>query len=273
MMTINLALIGIILQCSYLECSQLTHVESGVMYNESVHYDPETEDVIIHVPHHERDGATFRETLKVDNHRLRMSVWREENGGNCFSRSLMDFEHPLVLSEIADEAEANDQVVDSSEMVQVKIWATPEANMTKEEREVLTADMNYFCHGLPIIKMNTERVDPEGFEKRMLDDANCSSWTGQTGRKKRAVGHTAQTCSSGGGIPGGRFFDVWEYNINNYDYPVFKKRSADEENSAERENETEEASGEEDGSKKTSEEMPPWNLIHLIIGHREIGCQ
>jgi len=286
-MTINLGLIGIILKVSFLECSELTHIESGVVYNESVTYDPETEDVIIHVPEHLRDGATFRETLKVDNHLLRMSVWREDMGGHCFSRSLMDFEQPLMLPAIAEEVEARHQVVDSAEMIQVKIWATPEANMTQEEREELTVDMNHLCHGLPIIKMNTEIVDPEEFQRRMLDDGNCSLWTGQTGRKKRqAGGHTQQTCSSGPIEP----IELPDALMMRdcFDIPPgpardrclgrptglfqIQKRSADAEDSSE-EDGSEEASGEQDNSNEASEETKNWNLIHLIIGHREIGCE
>jgi len=293
-MTINLGVIFILLHLGALECSELTHIESGVVYNESVIYDPETEDVIVHVPHHERDGETFRETLKVDNHLLRLSVWREEGGDHCFSRSLMDFEQPLVLSELVEEAEANQEVVNSAEMIQVKIWATPKANMTQEEREGLTEDMNQLCHELPIIKMDTERVDPEEFQKRMSDAGNCSLWTGQTGRKKRQafirfpdrieIGeggggirqtirppkttttrrppHTPQTCSTAGGGGGPRDF------LQMLD---MQKRSADED-SSEEEDENEEASGEENDSNNTPGEIPPRSLIHLIIGHREISC-
>jgi len=299
-MTINLGVIFILLHLGALECSELTHIESGVVYNESVIYDPETEDVIVHVPHHERDGEIFRETLKVDNHLLRLSVWREEEGDHCFSRSLMDFEQPLVLSELVEESEANQEVVNSAEMIQVKIWATPQANMTQEEREGLTEDMKQLCHGLPIIKMDTERVDPEEFQQRMSDADNCSLWTGQTGRKKRQafirnpdrfeIGgggggglirqtirpprtttirppHTPQTCSTAGGGGGGGggprdFLQMLE----------MQKRSADE-NSSEEEEENEEASGEDNDSNNTSREIPPRSLIHLIIGHREIACE
>merc|ERR1739838_44332 len=74
---------------SFMVCSQLMILESGVSYNQSVGYDPLTADVISHVPEHHRDGILFRETTKIENVFLGMSVWREGDDEHCYFRMLM----------------------------------------------------------------------------------------------------------------------------------------------------------------------------------------
>merc|ERR1711970_1323981 len=88
-------------------------------------------------------------------------------------------------------------------MIQVMIWSTPQANLTEEKRQELTVDMRALCEGIPIIKVQTEKMEEELFNQRMETLENCSVWTGQTGRKKRAIQalHSKATCSTTGGPP------------------------------------------------------------------------
>merc|ERR1719228_1647715 len=79
---------------------------------------------------------------------------------------------------------------------QVMLWATPEGNITSEERELLTADMKALCHDLPIIRMKTEKVHPEIFEKKMQDAGDCFVF--QSGRKKRMARMALRSCTTCG---------------------------------------------------------------------------
>eukprot|EP00092_Neocalanus_flemingeri_P009762 GFUD01010514.1.p1 GENE.GFUD01010514.1~~GFUD01010514.1.p1 ORF type:complete len:242 (-),score=62.12 GFUD01010514.1:691-1416(-) len=183
---------------SILVCSQLRVRESGVSYNQSVDYDPLTADVISHVPEHERDGILFRETIKIENVFLGMSVWREGYDEHCYFRLLMKYESPLVLSRIVETAEARNEVVDSSSMIQVLVWASLESDMTELEREELSTDMNKLCAGVPIKKMKTERLEMEEFRNKMETAGDC--YTGHTalkdGKQKRNARRLAATCSN-----------------------------------------------------------------------------
>merc|ERR1711862_801864 len=75
--------------------------------------------------------------------------------------------------------------VDSGKMLQVKLWATPNGQVKEEERKTLSKDMKMLCQGLPIIRMNTEQLNQEEFQKKVEEAGDCYFWTGQNGRKKR----------------------------------------------------------------------------------------
>jgi len=173
-------------------------VESGIQYNQTVDYDPLTADVITYVPEHHRDGILFRETTKIENIFLGLSVWREGEDEHCYFRHLMSYESPLELSRVVDTAEARNEIVDSMSMIQVIVWASIESEIGEEEREDLTTDMNNLCYGVPILKMKTEVINMDEFEKRILDAGEC--YTGHTalkeGRKKRAARRREASCTS-----------------------------------------------------------------------------
>merc|ERR1711942_104249 len=192
-------------QLSSLDGSQLTVKEGGSVYNQSVALDLQTEEVVTHVPGHIRDGILFRETLKLDNNHLGVSLWRELEGELCYLRDMMKFEHPKELSQIVDKVEADHQVVDSGKMLQVKLWATPEGQVKEEEREMLSKDMKMLCQGLPIIRMSTEQLNQEEFQKKVDEAGDCYFWTGQNGRKKRQARTGTGTSGTGTGtgtVPG-----------------------------------------------------------------------
>merc|ERR1711942_440651 len=188
---------------SFLDGSELTVKEAGTIYNQSVALDVETSEVVTHVPGHVRDGILFRETIKLDNNHLGVSLWRELEGELCYLRDMMKFEHPMELSQIMDKVEADHQVVDSGKMLQVKLWATPNGQVKEEEREMLSKDMKMPCHGLPIIRMSTEQLNQEEFQKKVDDAGDCYFWTGQNGRKKRqATTGTGTATGTGTGTSG-----------------------------------------------------------------------
>merc|ERR1711942_545101 len=181
---------------SFLDGSELTVKEAGTIYNQSVALDVETSEVVTHVPGHVRDGILFRETIKLDNNHLGVSLWRELDGELCYLRDMMQFEHPEELSQIVDRVEADHKVVDSGEMLQVQLWATPNGQVKEEERELLSKDMKMLCYGLPIIRMRTQQLNQEEFQKKVDEAGDCYSWTGQNGRKKR------QATTGTGTVPG-----------------------------------------------------------------------
>jgi len=247
----------------------LTVKESEVFYNESVFFDASTQDVISEVPRHERDGSTFLEILKVDNFYLGYSVWREEFGDHCFFRMLMKFERPLILKRVTDEAEAKNEVIDQMKLEQVMLWATPEGNITSEERDLLTTDMKALCHDLPIIRMKTEKVHPEIFEQKMQDAGDCFVF--QSGRKKRMARmalRSCTTCGCGGHDDlGGHELEPEEgyersskneLDQNQHDFTI---RSRNDLNGS--------------GEDMANQSEVNWknNLVHLIIGHMDIGCR
>jgi len=245
-------------QLSSLEGSYLTVNESEVSYNESVFYDPETQDVISEVPGHTRDGWTFQEILKVDNFALGYSVWREEFGDHCFFRMMMKFERPLILKKVTDEAEAKHEVIDKMKLHQVMIWATPNGNMTEEERSELTDDMNALCQDLPIIKMKTEKVGPEDFEQKKQDAGDC--FVSQSGRKKRFAAMARQVCCCCGC----------------HGHRLQKRSNSDEDGEDEHDYSVRTPGDMNDSEEETLEEGEvSWmkNLVHLVIGHKDIGCQ
>merc|ERR1711942_517414 len=189
---------------SFLDGSELTVKEAGTIYNQSVALDVETSEVVTHVPGHVRDGILFRETIKLDNNHLGVSLWRELDGELCYLRDMMQFEHPEELSQIVDRVEADHKVVDSGEMLQVQLWATPNGQVKEEERELLSKDMKMLCYGLPIIRMRTQQLNQEEFQKKVDEAGDCYSWTGQNGRKKRqaTTGTGTATGTGTGTVPG-----------------------------------------------------------------------
>merc|ERR1711942_112219 len=187
---------------SFLDGSELTVKEAGTIYNQSVALDVETSEVVTHVPGHVRDGILFRETIKLDNNHLGVSLWRELDGELCYLRDMMQFEHPEELSQIVDKVEADHKVVDSGEMLQVQLWAAPNGQVKDEERELLSKDMKMLCQGLPIIRMRTEQLNQEEFQKKVDEAGDCYQWTGQNGRKKRQATTGTGTGTGTGTVPG-----------------------------------------------------------------------
>merc|ERR1739838_589736 len=234
---------------SFMVCSQLMILESGVSYNQSVGYDPLTADVISHVPEHHRGGILFRETTKIENVFLGMSVWREGDDEHCYFRMLMGYESPLVLSRIVDTAEARGEVVDSTKMMQVLIWATIESSMTEFEREDLSTDMKVLCGGVPIMKMKTEQLEMNEFRTKIESAGEC--YTGHTalkdGKKKRAARRaeaSCTTCSRHGGHGG------------HGPVAAFAQRPSSLR-----------------GKRSIRTGYGTGQLVHLIIGHERLGCE
>ena len=138
--------------------TDMTLQEGTAIYNTSIEYDPLTADVITYVPYHQRDGLEFLESTKIENIYLGVSVWRESGNKFCYHRTLMEYESPILLSRIVDSVSANNIVVDSKKMHQVLVWASPDTEMSAEERAELTKDMQQLCAGVSIIKMATKQV-------------------------------------------------------------------------------------------------------------------
>ena len=168
-------------------------------------------------------------------------MWREADDGFCYFRELMKYESPLELSLVVDSAQARNEIVDSMEMIQVIIWASVDRPMADSERSELSKDMELLCQDVPIVKMWTQRVTMEQFERNIAEAGEC--YTGHTklsdGKIKRAATLTqkaAASCSScyHGGHGGG---------------PVIAKRSAG------------------------SQGLGFNNLVHLIIGHEKFDCE
>merc|ERR1719295_1323427 len=69
---------------------------------------------------------------------------------------------------------------------------------------MLSKDMKMLCHGLPIIRMSTEQLNQEEFQKKVDEAGDCYFWTGQNGRKKRqaTTGTGTVTGSGTGTVPG-----------------------------------------------------------------------
>jgi len=222
----------------------LLHIEEfSVTYNQSVELDPFTEDVINHVPRHQRDGRLFRDTTKIENRYLGISVWKEEDENHCYFRELMDYESPILLSQIAVIAEANQDVFNAADMTQVLLWATPNGQLTDDEREKLTMDMKLLCTGIKIVRMKTEHLDPEEYAHRKSNVGDCySSQTGLNNvRGKRdarpaAIAH--ESCSS---CAGG----------NRELYLAQLAR----------------------GGSRRKRSLGVEQMVHLVIGHKQYGCE
>jgi len=220
----------------------MTLQEGTAKYNTSIDYDPLTADVITYVPYHQRDGLEFLESTKIENIYLGVSVWRESGDNFCYHRTLMEYERPILLSRIVDSVSANNLVVDSKKMKQVLVWATPDTEMPAEERRELSKDMEQLCAGVKIIKMSTKKVSREQFEEHVEKASEC--YTSQSGmyRGKRRAARAGTTCSScaqchRGGCGGGQM--------------ARKKRSI----------------------AGSGNDLGVSNLVHLIIGHKQIDCQ
>jgi len=217
--------------------TEMTLQEGTATYNTSIEYDPLTADVITYVSYHQRDGLEFQESTKIENIYLGVSVWRESGNNFCYHRTLMEYESPILLSRIVDSVSANNLVVDSKKMKQVLVWATPDAEMSAEEREELSKDMEQLCAGVRIIKMATKRVSSEQFEELIEKASEC--YTSQSGlhRGKRSMSlmrPAGRVCTSCARHRAAR-----------------KKRCV--------------------GS--SGNDLGVGNLVHLIIGHKQIDCQ
>merc|ERR1712192_295378 len=192
-----------------------------------------TADVITYVPYHQRDGLEFLESTKIENIYLGVSVWRESGDDFCYHRTLMEYERPILLSRIVDSVSANNLVVD---------WATPDTEMSAEERTELSKDMEQLCAGVKIIKMATKKVSREQFEELVEKASECYTSQSKLYRGKRRAARAATTCSScarchPGGCGGGQM--------------ARKKRSI----------------------AGSGNDLGVGNLVHLIIGHKQIDCQ
>jgi len=215
--------------------TEMTLQEGTATYNTSIDYDPLTADVITYVPHHKRDGIEFLETTKIENIYLGVSVWRESEDNFCYYRTLMEYESPILLSRIVDSVSANNLVVDAKKMQQVLVWATPDTEMSADERTELSKDMEQLCAGVRIVKMSTKRVSSEQFEELVEKAEEC--YTSQSGLhrgKRSARPPSGQTCSS------------CAHRVVRRE-----KRSVD----------------------SSANDLGVGHLVHLIIGHKQIDCQ
>ena len=215
--------------------TEMTLQEGTAIYNTSIDYDPLTADVITYVPHHKRDGIEFLETTKIENIYLGVSVWRESEDNFCYYRTLMEYESPILLSRIVDSVSANNLVVDAKKMQQVLVWATPDTEMSADERTELSKDMEQLCAGVRIVKMSTKRVSSEHFEELVEKAKECfTSQSGLHRGKRSARPPSRQTCSS-----------CARHRV------MRKKRSVD----------------------SSANDLGVGHLVHLIIGHKQIDCQ
>jgi len=229
--------------------SQLRIEEFGFTYNQSVDLDPITEDVINHVPRHERDGIVFRENTKIENYYLGVSVWKEEDDNHCYFRSLMHYESPLVLNQIAKNAEMRQEVFNAADMSQVLIWAQPDGELTENERDKLTRDMKLLCAGIKIVRMKTTPMEKQAFFEKISKAGPCySSQTSLNNvrgkREARVLEEDHITCSScaDGGC---------------YDTDVARRKR--------------QTCGPR--GKRSVKNLGIKQMVHLVIGHRQYGCE
>jgi len=220
----------------FVGATEMTMKESTAVYNTSIEYDPLTADVITYVPYHQRDGMEFLETTKIENIYRGISVWREAGENYCYHRTLMEYESPLTLSRIVESVAANNIVVDAKKMHQVLVWASPmEEELSNEERGELTKDMEQLCAGARIVKMSTKRVSWEQFDRLVEEAGEC--YTNQSGlnrgRRSPKPAHHANCSTCAGGGQQRR-----------------RKRSV-----------------------ASRDDLGVGNLVHLIIGHKQIDCQ
>lgn len=157
----------------------------------------------------------------------------------------MEYENPLVLSRIAESLEASNEIVDAAAMTQVLIWAEPEGEMTGEEREELTKDMKLLCAGVRVITMRTERLEMQQFADKVAEVGEC--YTSQSdlnrGRRKRSPRRASQlTCST-----------CHRHRVAN-NFSVRQARSASRD-------------------KRSVDKIGMKELVHLVIGHRQVGCE
>jgi len=216
--------------------TEMTMKESTAVYNTSIEYDPLTADVITYVPYHQRDGMEFVESTKIENIFRGISVWREAGDNHCYHRTLMEYESPLTLSRIVESVAANNLVVDAKKMRQVLVWASPmEEELSNEERGELTKDMEQLCAGARIVKMSTKRVSWEQFDRLVEEAGEC--YTNQSGlhrgRRSPKPAHHANCSTCAGGGQQRR-----------------RKRSV-----------------------ASRDDLGVGNLVHLIIGHKQLDCQ
>ena len=150
----------------------------------------------------------------------------------------MAYESPLELSRVVDSAQARNEIVDSMSMIQVIVWASIDSEMETEERDDLTTDMKNLCNGVPILKMKTEVIKMEEFEKRISDAGEC--YTGHTalkeGRKKRSARRREASCTSC------KHGTVRQRSLARAKRSIKNSFGLDE-------------------------------LVHLIIGHERFGCE
>merc|ERR1711971_1213473 len=214
--------------------TEMTLQEGKAIYNTSIEYDPLTADVITYVPYHQRDGLEFLESTKIENIYLGVSVWRESGDNFCYHRTLKEYESPILLSRIVDSVSANNLVVDSKQMKQVLVWATPDTEMSEEERVELSKDMKQLCVGVRIIKMATKQVSSEQFEELVEEASECYPSQSGLHRGKRSLKLAQRVCTS-----------CARHRV------IRQKRSV--------------------GS--SGNDLGVGNLVHLIIGHKQIDCQ
>merc|ERR1712106_782526 len=161
--------------------------EHGTNYISTLKTFAGEEDVINHVPRHERDGTIFDEVTKIENMELGVSVWKVPGAQRCLFRHMMAYETPPLLVSIAEDFEKRKVVIDNANITQVIIWATPEREITEEERDELSLAMQLLCEGVPILKMGTDVVTKEEFYSRLEENEECFfSQSGlHGGRRKR----------------------------------------------------------------------------------------
>merc|ERR1712106_83701 len=237
--------------------------EHGTNYISTLKTFAGEEDVINHVPRHERDGTIFDEVTKIENMELGVSVWKVTGAQRCLFRHMMAYETPPLLVSIAEDFERRKVVIDNANITQVIIWATPEEEMTEEERDELSLAMQLLCDGVPILKMGTDVVTKEEFYSRLEENEECfSSQSGLHGGRRKRNANVFQPrpretprhvvcdwCANGCPALATSNQQLATIRFKRQTCSGRRKRSSGD----------------------TEEEMK--HLVHLIIGHMDIDCE
>merc|ERR1712126_36369 len=257
MTTQTVGLLWIHFQLCYVLGSQLHIEEFGITYNQSVDLDPITEDVINHVPRHERDGIVYRENTKIENYYLGVSVWKEEDDNHCYFRKLMQYERPLVLNQIAKNTEKRQEVINAADMSQVLIWAKPDGELTENERDKLTRDMKLLCAGIKIVRMKTTPMEKEAFFEKISKAGPC--YSSQTSLNNVRGKREARVLEE----------DQIHVHCNNCaNCSCCPLTSASSFSTSRHKRQTCGPRG-----KRSIDSLGIKQLVHLVIGHRQYGCE
>jgi len=242
--------IFIALTAPCLWCINLTVHEGTSNYISTLKTLAGEEDVINHVPGHVRDGKLYEEHTKIENMDLGVSVWKGAGDQMCLFRNMMEYETPPLLVSIAQDFEKRQVAIDNANITQVLLWATPDREMNEQEREDLSVAMQLLCDGIPILKMNTEVVTSDVFETRIENAEECyTSKSGLYGRRKRSPGR----------------LDISAHRKCNHCAGGNPYKFAAQQLKLRQGNRRRRSSG------NTEEDMK--HLVHLIIGHLDIGCE
>merc|ERR1719348_99927 len=252
------ALLLVILRAALLLCTELAVKEGPASYTTTLDSFEGIADVVNHVPRHERDGKIFNEHTKIENMDLGVSVWRESGEDFCYFRHMMEYETPPLLMDIAKNLEKRKTVISAANITKVILWAEPDRELTDVERNSLSVAMQVLCAGIPIIKMNTEPVTKEEFNKRVENNYECFyTQTGLHGRKKRSPAPvrdhtTCDFCANG--------------------CPCYPNRCPEALTKPGTRSKRQTCSGRKKRSLEGSADDGLRHLVHLVIGHIGINC-